>query len=246
MRKGEATRLRILDEAARQAAVRGLADVSLSDVADAVGLSKSGLFKHFDSKEAMQLAILEQVMDQFIAFVWGPAEPRPAGRPRLEKVFERWLDWAETEWPLSGCPVIAMTVDLDDKPGPLKEYLQGRLQRWREFLIREIQDLRSPPLPEREAQAAYFQMRSYVLGHSEARRMMGDLDARRSAFAAFDAMLDRTSPRRPEVKPLSLGGTQGPAAAYSSPTRPPAALTPEEQPCTRTRSRAPPRTPRVR
>jgi AcrR family transcriptional regulator len=192
MRKGEATRLRILDEAARQAAARGLADVSLADVADAVGISKSGLFKHFASKEAMQLAILEQVMDQFIAFIWAPAEPRPPGRPRLEKVFERWLDWAETEWPLSGCPVIAMTVELDDQPGPLREYLHERLRHWREFLIDEIRSLRSPPLPVGEAQAAYFQMRSFVLGHSEARRMMGDTDARRSAFSAFNALIERT------------------------------------------------------
>ena len=53
MRKGEATRERILEEAARQAAARGLGGVSLNDVAGAVGISKSGLFKHFDSKEAM-------------------------------------------------------------------------------------------------------------------------------------------------------------------------------------------------
>jgi len=192
MRKGEATRRRIVGEAARQAAQRGLADVSLADVARAVGLSKSGLFKHFESKEAMQLAILEQVMDRYIAFVWAPAEPRPAGRPRLEKVFERWLDWAETEWPHSGCPIIAMTVELDDRPGSLRDYFQARLQRYRAVLIAELQALHDPPMPLADAQAAYFQMRSFVLGHSEARRMMGDLDARRSAFAAFNALLDRT------------------------------------------------------
>jgi AcrR family transcriptional regulator len=141
----------------------------------------------------MQLAVVEQVMDRFVAFVWGPAESQPPGRPRLEKVFDRWLDWAETEWPESGCPLIAMTVELDDQPGPLHDYLQSRLQRWRESLIEEIRALRAPRLDAREAQAAYFQMRSFVLGHSEARRMMGDRDARKSAFAAFRALLDRTS-----------------------------------------------------
>ena len=192
MRKGEATRLRILEEAARQAALRGLADVSLADVADAIGLSKSGLFKHFDSMEAMQLAVLERVMDRFVAFLWAPTEGRPPGRARLEAVFECWLDWAETEWPQSGCPVITMTVELDDQPGPLRDYLQGRLLEWRTRLIAEFQALEGARLTPEQAQAAYFQMRSFVLGHSEARRMMGDTDARRSAFAAFNALLDRT------------------------------------------------------
>ena len=192
MRKGEATRLRILDEAARQAAARGLANVSLSEVADAIGLSKSGLFKHFDSKDAMQLAVVERVMDRFVAFIWGPAEALPSGRPRLEKVFERWMkDWAELEWPDSGCPVNALIVELDDQPGPARDYLQARLKGWRGNVVAEFQALGEPPLTPDEAQAAFFQMRSYVLGQAEARRMMGDLDARRSAFAAFHALLDR-------------------------------------------------------
>src|SRR5262245_1682341 len=60
MSKGNETRVRILEECARQAAARGLVGVSLNDIAEAVGLSKSGLFKHFESKEAMQYAVLEQ------------------------------------------------------------------------------------------------------------------------------------------------------------------------------------------
>jgi len=193
MRKGEATRRRIIEEAALQAARRGLADVSLADVADAVGLSKSGLFKHFDSKEAMQLAVVAQVMDRYVEFIWTPASARPAGRARLEAVFARWLDWSESEWPESGCPVIAMSVELDDQPGPVRDDFHTRLQAWRERMIGEFRTLRAPPLSPAEAQAAYFQMRSFVLGHSEARRMMGDADARKSAFAAFHALLDRTS-----------------------------------------------------
>jgi AcrR family transcriptional regulator len=193
MRKGEATRLRILDEAAHQAALRGLTAVSLGDLADSIGLSKSGLFKHFDSKEAMQRAVVEKVMDHFAAFVWGPAADVGHGRPRLELIFDRWLDWAESEWPQSGCPITAFSVELDDQPGELREVFQARLRGWRKTVVREFRALRDPPLSEAEAQAAYFQMKSFVLGHSDARRMMGDADARRSAHAAFDALLDRTS-----------------------------------------------------
>jgi AcrR family transcriptional regulator len=193
MRKGEATRLRILDEAAHQAALRGLTAVSLGDLADSVGLSKSGLFKHFDSKEAMQRAVVEKVMDHFATFVWGPAEAVGPGRPRLEMIFDRWLDWAESEWPLSGCPINAFSIELDDQPGDLREFFQSRLRGWRKTIVREFLALRDPPLSEPEAQAAYFQMKSFVLGHSDARRMMGDADARRSAHAAFDALIERSA-----------------------------------------------------
>ena len=193
MRKGEATRLRILDEAAQQAALRGLTAVSLGDVADAIGLSKSGLFKHFDSKEAMERAVVEKVLDHFTTFVWGPSKGVEPGRQRLGVIFDRWLDWAESEWPLSGCPLMAFTVELDDQPGELRDFFHKRLQDWRKTVVREFRALRDPPLSEPEAQAAYFQMKSFLLGHSDARRMMGDTDARRSAHAAFDALLDRTS-----------------------------------------------------
>ncbi|HEX7947152.1 MAG TPA: helix-turn-helix domain-containing protein [Phenylobacterium sp.] len=193
MKKGEATKARIVDEAARQAARRGLAGVSLGDVAEAVGLSKSGLFKHFDSRDDMDLAIVEAVVDKFRATLWGPAEALPPGRPRVEEVFRRWLHWDETEWAETGCPVMALSVELDDQPGPLKEVLKQRLQLFRKSVVGEFRLLRDPPLSEAEAQAAYFQMKSFILGLSDARRMMGDVDAERSAIAAFEALLDRTS-----------------------------------------------------
>lgn len=193
MKKGEATKVRIVEETLRQTALRGLTGVSLQDVADAVGLSKSGLFKHFDSKEAMHTATVEMAADKFRDTIWTPAEALPPGRARVEEVFRRWLHWGETEWAESGCPIMALSIELDDQPGPLKDVLQARLQRFRKNVVGEFRLLRDPPLSEAEAQAAYFQMKSFILGHSDSRRMMGDLDAERSAIAAFEALLDRTS-----------------------------------------------------
>ena len=193
MRKGEATRTRIIQEAAQLAAVRGLTGVSLNDVAEAVGLSKSGLFKHFESKEDMHLAVVEMVGGMFRDRVWTPAASLPPGRPRLEKVFECWLRWGEEDWPRSGCPIMALSVELDDQPGPLRDLLQKQLRAFRKTLIDEFIALRTPSLSEAEAQAAYFQLKSFVLGHADARRMMGDTDARRSAVAAFASLIDRTA-----------------------------------------------------
>ena len=193
MRKGESTRRRILEEAARQAAARGLTAVSLADVADAIGLSKSGLFKHFDSKEAMQMAVIALVMSRFEAFVWDAVKDQPHGVEWLNTVFERWLAWEE-EWPGAGCPVNSFIKELDDQPGPLRDDLRERLQAFRTRAIGEMRRIAEPPLSEDEARAAYFQMRSFVLGHSDASRMMGDADARAAARAAFQTLLERTVP----------------------------------------------------
>jgi AcrR family transcriptional regulator len=193
MRKGESTRARILEAAARQAAARGLTAVSLADVADAIGLSKSGLFKHFESKEAMQMAVIALVMGRFQAFVWDAVQDLPHGAEWLNTIFERWLAWEE-EWPGTGCPVNAFIKELDDQPGPLSDDLRARLQAFRARAIAEMRLIRDPPLSEDDARAAYFQMRSFVLGHSDASRMMGDADARAAARAAFQMLLERTVP----------------------------------------------------
>jgi len=193
LRKGDATRAKILGEAERQAAVRGLFNVSLNDVADGVGLSKSGLFKHFESKEAMQEQLLLHATDRFMAFVWAPAEPLPPGRARLETIFDRWLDWAEVENAEGGCLIMAASVELDDQPGPLRDLLHGRLEIWGKMLAKEMRAMRDPPLDNAEARAAVFQMKSFILGHSEAGRLMGEADAREAARAAFVALLDRTA-----------------------------------------------------
>lgn len=197
MKKGDATRARILDEAARQAAVRGLQSVSLHDVADGVGLSKSGLFKHFDSKEAMQMAVLNQTLDRFVEFIWAPCADLPSGRAKLEAIFERWLDWAEVENAAGGCLVLAASVELDDQPGPLRDLLLMRQKRWTATLAREIRTLRDPPVPDEEAEIAVFQMKSFILGHNDMRRLLQDDGARRAAKAAFDGLMDRlaTPPR---------------------------------------------------
>jgi AcrR family transcriptional regulator len=193
MRKGEATRTRIVEETGRQAAIRGFGAVSLNDVAEAVGLSKSGLFKHFDSKEDMSLAALDQGFDRFLAFNWGDADSLPAGRPRLEAVFDHWLDWTEVENAAGGCLINQAAVELDDQPGPLRDLLKIRIGRWRARLKAEFMSLRTPPISGAEADSAVFQMKSFILGHSEQRRLLDDDGARAAARAAFRALLDRTA-----------------------------------------------------
>jgi AcrR family transcriptional regulator len=206
LRKGEATRTRIVEAAARLAARRGLAAISLADVAAAVGLSKSGLFKHFESKEAMELGVIQNIAERFVAYVWTPAEALPQGRPRLERIFQLQSDWQENEWPECGCPIMAFSLELDDQPGPQRDLLRKMLERWSRTVVAEFRALRDPALPEAEAQLGYFQMKSYLLGQSESRRLMQDASARQLGAMAFGALLDQMSasrsqaPRLPEAR----------------------------------------------
>lgn len=193
LRKGEATRARILEEAGRQAAIKGLAGVSLNDVAEAVGLSKSGLFKHFESKEAMQAELLNLVLNRFVDIVWKPAEDKTAGRERLEAVFENWLRWCDIENAASGCPIAVMSIELDDQPGPLRDHLQASQARWYRTLARDFKAMRDPPLSNEEAELAVFQLKSFIFGHREHSRLLENgRDARTMTRAAFKALMERT------------------------------------------------------
>src|SRR3954467_11879142 len=92
---GERSRAAILREAARLATVEGLDGLSLARLADAVGMSKSGLFAHFGSKEELQLATVGAASAIFEELVIGPAGEAPAGVPRLRAYVERFLDHVE-------------------------------------------------------------------------------------------------------------------------------------------------------
>lgn len=193
MRKGQATQARIVAEAGRMASVKGLAAVSLNDIAEAVGLSKSGVFKHFGDKEDLHLAVLDATVERFLALAFTPALKIAPGRKRLEFIFERWLDWIDTEGGPGGCPFLQASVEFDDQPGRVRDFLQQLHRRWGKTLTAEVRALTDPPLPPERVDQAVFDMKSYVMGFNQQRRLLDDARARALARAAFAALLDRLS-----------------------------------------------------
>lgn len=188
MSKGEDTRARILDEAMRQVSVRGMAGVSLGDLAGAVGLSKAGVLKHFQSMEGLQLALLEAMTERFVDEVWRPAEPLPAGRERLNALFERELIWTGTENLPGGCPLTAMSTELDDQPGPLRDKLKDNRVRWSKTLKREFRVLR-PDADEATLETLAFQWKGIVLAYGHSLRLLDDTAARAQATAAYRMLM---------------------------------------------------------
>lgn len=134
MSKGEQTRSTILDTALSEASTVGLGGISIGGLAKKVELSKSGLFAHFGSKEDLQLQILATARDRFVATVIAPALRLPRGEPRVRGLFENWLVWSEAAFLPGGCPFIATANEVDDVPGPLRDFLVQSQRDWLDTL----------------------------------------------------------------------------------------------------------------
>jgi AcrR family transcriptional regulator len=188
--KGAATRERILDQAFRLASRDGLHGLTLGTLSAELGLSKSGLFAHFGSKDELQLQVLQDAIERFREAVVRPAFAAPRGEPRLRALFERWLAWTgDPERP--GCLLIAASVELDDRPGPLRELLSESHRRRRELLTKatrlaiEVGHLRADADPEQLA----FDLDGIILGYHQSHRLLRDPRAAGHARAAFERLL---------------------------------------------------------
>lgn len=190
--KGETTREAILRRAVGLASRVGLSGLSIGRLAHELDLSKSGLFSHFHSKEALQLQVLEYGAARFVENVVKPALASPRGIPRVQALFDRWLAWSQSD-PLSGgCFFVAMATELDDCPGPGRDLLV-RLQRsWMDLLadlarsaIREGQ-FRPDADPEQFANDMY----GVMLAYHHASRLLDDPAAEERARRALSALVD--------------------------------------------------------
>jgi AcrR family transcriptional regulator len=135
---GERSRAAILREAARLATVDGLDGLSLAHLADAVGMSKSGLFAHFGSKEELQLATVEAASEIFEELVIEPARETAAGVPRLRAYIERFLGHVEEGVFPGGCFFVSAVNEFDSRPGPVRDGAMAFSQRWLGLLAEEV------------------------------------------------------------------------------------------------------------
>ena len=191
MGKGEKTRLAILDTAVKLASELGLDGLSIGRLADELSLSKSGLFAHFDSKEALQVETLERAREQFTAVIVRPALKAPAGEPRLRALFERWLEWPRLVPQPGGCIFIAAAVELDDRPGEARAKLVAIAKEAVELLTRLARRAQEVGHFRRDLDADQFafELEGILLAFHRYRRLMRDPRAQARAQAAFARLL---------------------------------------------------------
>jgi AcrR family transcriptional regulator len=193
--KGDETRLAVLDQAVDVARRVGLSGMTIGLLAEQAQLSKSGLFGHFRSKEALQLQVLEHARARFEEAVARPAVRAPRGEPRVRELLDRWLRWDALP---GGCPFVAAATEFDDQPGAVRD----RLVRDQRDLFDMIATVfrtgiaeghfRADADPDQFAQDFH----GVILACHHTIRLLGDRRAETRARRAFEALIAqaRTAP----------------------------------------------------
>lgn len=191
--KGAATREAILDRAYEIARFAGIEGLSLGPLAQAVGMSKSGVFAHFGSREELQLAVLESAAERFGRFVLIQALSQPRGLPRLRAIMRNWLEWGRIEE--GGCVLVGSVTEYDDRPGPLRDLVVRNEQRWRKELQRAAQlAIDCGHLRDGDTDQYAFELYAIPLAMLHEAGLFGYERARRHGDAALERWFAALSP----------------------------------------------------
>lgn len=195
MSKGTVTRERIVQQALKEASVQGLEGLSLGQLAEQVGMSKSGLFAHFGSKEELQKQVLAAAAEKFGEIVVKPALTAPRGVPRVRALFEGWLRWERDVSVPGGCVFTHASVELDDKPGPVRDALASWQRAWRDTMARAatIAVEEGHFRKDLDTKQFAFRMFGHAFAYYHIKRLLEDADAEKQARSAFESLVDWAS-----------------------------------------------------
>jgi AcrR family transcriptional regulator len=189
--KGERTREAILAHALALATRIGFEGVTIGRLADDLRMSKSGLFAHFRSKEALQIEALRRAGGLMVDAVVKPALTAPRGEPRVRALFQGWLTWERSPTLPGGCPFVTASFELDDQSGPVRDFVVQTLRDWNDTLAGAARIAVQEGHFRRDFDCEQFahDCQAIGLGFVHASRLMRDPKARARADAAFEALL---------------------------------------------------------
>ena len=194
---GERSRQAILREAARLATVEGLEGLSLGRLADAVGMSKSGLFAHFRSKEELQLATVATADEVFDELVIEPAQQAAPGLARLTAYAEGFVGHVRESVFPGGCFFASVAAELDTRPGPVRDRAMHVVMRWSGLLQREVAAAQAAGELDISLDPAQigFELNAYLLLGNAQYIAGGDEIALERAMRAFTSRLEAARAR---------------------------------------------------
>ena len=187
--KGEETRAAILEAAVQHAGVHGFDALTIGVLAEQTGLSKSGLFAHFGSKEELQIATLNEAVRRYNEVAFIPALKAPRGLQRLSLFFDNWLLWIERSG-LKACPMIAANTEFDDRPGPMRDAVLKLMQRLNHEIMRGVQMAIDTGefAPDADPEQFAFELFGIISSCYRSRNLFRDADANLRARKAFDRL----------------------------------------------------------
>lgn len=185
------TRSRIVATALDEVSLHGLTGLSIGELAAAAAMSKSGLYAHFGSKETLELAVVHAIVDRFQQVVWHPHRDAEPGADRLRAILPDWKRWVDGSVFPGGCPIVAASADLDDRPGAPREVLASAERSWLRLLAREFAAVRDRARPTALDKQAAFELRNNVVGYGYVGRFLGDPAASQQLDDAFEQILRR-------------------------------------------------------
>lgn len=193
--KGAATRTAILDEAMKQASLMGLEAISLAPLAERLRLSKSGLFAHFKSKEALQIEVLETAIGLFKRDVIAPSMRRRTVQNRIDDLFTRWLAWIRGGAETGGCLFMTMAQEFDNRPGPIRDRLVESQKEMRAYLAALIREgmADGSVRPDVDPEQWVFELYGIALSYQHAANLLNDAHAKRRALAGARRLIDGLS-----------------------------------------------------
>jgi AcrR family transcriptional regulator len=193
--KGEQTRRAVISRALAVVSDVGYEGLSIGVLAKETKLSKSGLFAHFKSKEALQLGVVQEVVNRFTLRVVQPALSSPRGEPRLRVLFEKKLEWVRGEQGQRGCLLQKGSLEYHNRiDHPVRKSVVQALQDWRELVVRCVQTaikeghFRADLDPEQFA----YEFDGITMIYEQAQGLLRDQDAGERAQTAFESLLDRS------------------------------------------------------
>jgi AcrR family transcriptional regulator len=194
--KGRQTRAAILDVALGMALQLGLEGLSIGALAEAMHMSKSGVFAPFGSREALQLAVVGEYHARFEAEVFAPAMREARGLPRLTALVERWVRRVSAEID-EGCLYTSGAIEFDSRPGPVRDALVATVRTWRAALARAIELARDEGHLRGDVDPAQmlFEVHGLVLALNHDARFLREPDAAERARLAFARLVaDHATP----------------------------------------------------
>lgn len=187
-----ATRRRLLDEASDLASTDGLEGMSLGRLGDAAGVSKSGVVRHFPSKEALQLRTLDHAVERFTRVVWEPAANRDPGLDRLRALCDAWCDYLAGDTFPGGCFISAVSAEFGGRSGAVRDAIAAQQKRWLRVLAAEAQlALQAEELSaDTDPATLAFQLNALAVGANQCRQLLDDQDAPERSRRLMQALLD--------------------------------------------------------